>query len=152
MSRKWGLKTILFKLNNVLCVCFLLYVESSRPQTPFQSRLKRILVEACPPSVSNTHCIHASKQPGSTENVLDSNCAEKPGPLLKSIMTSALLNTSQTWELYFKDGISQGPRRVSRRMPHELVYYSQRSINSQLMNVNWSAYREGHVVTCAVFQ
>ncbi|CAL8389936.1 unnamed protein product [Boreogadus saida] len=32
----------------VLCV-FPSYVESSRPQTPFQSRLKRILVEACPP-------------------------------------------------------------------------------------------------------
>ena len=35
--------------------------------------------------------IYASKRPGSTENVLDSTCAKKPGPLLKSIMTSALL-------------------------------------------------------------
>ena len=91
MSRKWGLKTILCKWKNVFCVCFLLHVECSRPQTPFQSRLKRILVEACPPWVSYTHCIYASKRPGSTENVLDSACAIKSCPPLKSIMTSPLL-------------------------------------------------------------
>ena len=46
MCRWWGLTTILCKLKNMSCVCFRLYVESSSPLAPFQSRLKRILVEA----------------------------------------------------------------------------------------------------------
>ena len=44
-------------------------------------------------------------------------------------------NTRQTWELHFKDGISQEPQKGfnSRQIPHKLVYYSQASMNKKII-------------------
>ena len=56
-------------------------------------------------------------------------------------------NTSQTWELHFEDGHSQEPRRVSRQMPHELVYpsFSLLTFNRREYNLRASRYIQWHV-------
>ena len=76
--------------SDVTCHVFFFALKQASKQCFLGVGLKHVSKLQCHTAIT-THCIYAKKQPWSTENVFDSTCAKKPGPLWKSIMTSALL-------------------------------------------------------------
>ena len=128
MSRKWGLKTILFKWNIVLCV-FPSVWKAADPRHHFNQGWRGCWW-------SHARCRLVTHIASTQANDRDQLRMYSSLPALKSLI------------LHDQCPAKTRVKRVLRQMSHELVYHSQTSLNSKCMYFSWSSFKEGHVVAC----